>query len=94
MEIDRHTKDLSSQRKNNDEKISFINLLEERVVELSAEKLSEKEILIHANEEILMELEKLEKSKMELLSDAYTKNLDKHIDIHAKVFPGVVINID
>jgi len=94
MEIDRHTRDLSTQRKNNDEKISFINLLEERVVVLSAEKLSEKEILIHANEEILMELEKLEKSKLALLSDALNKNLNKHIDIHAKVFPGVVINID
>jgi len=94
MEIDRHTRDLSLQKKNNNEKISFINLLEERVVELSAEKRSEKEILIHANEEILTELEKLEKSKIELLSDAFTKNLDKHIDIHAKVFPGVVINID
>ena len=94
LEIDRHIKDLSSQRENNDQKISFINLLEERIVELSAEKLSEKEILIHANEELSMELERLEKSKMELLSDAFTKNLDKHIDIHAKVFPGVVINID
>ena len=94
MEIDRHIKDLNSQRKNNVDKINFINLLEERIDELPADKLSEKEILIYANEEIVIELEKLEKNKMNLLTDALTKNLDKHIDIHAKVFPGVIINID
>ena len=94
MEIDRHTKDLLSQKKNNNEKVSFINLLEERIDQLPADKLSEKGILIHANEEISMELKRLENSKIDLLSDAFTKNLNKQIDIHARVFPGVVINID
>ena len=31
---------------------------------------------------------------MKLLTDALTKNLDKNIDIHDKVFPGVIKNID
>lgn len=94
LEIDRQVGELTKQETMNSRQVQFIELLDERVDELPENKKAEKELLLHANNEINRELKKLNKEKKTMLSDSMTKELKKRIQISSKVFPGVIINID
>jgi len=94
LEIDRHIEELTKQENMNSRQVQFIDLLNERVDELPENKKAEKELLMHANKEIDLELKKINKEKATILSDSVTKEMKKRIQISSKVFPGVIINID
>ena len=94
LELDRQLRELSHKMKTNEKRIQFFELLSERVDNLPTDKKSEKELLIHANEEIKAELERMNEEKVGLLSNSMSKDIENKIEIVSKVFPGVIINID
>lgn len=94
LELDKQLRELSQKMKANERQIQFIELLEERVEKLPIDKKSGKELLIHANEEIRAELERMKEEKVGLLANSLNKDVEKKIEIVSKVFPGVIINID
>ncbi|MCH7886851.1 MAG: DUF342 domain-containing protein [Candidatus Marinimicrobia bacterium] len=92
--LDKQLRDLSQKMKANEKRIQFFKLLSERVDNLPIDKKSDMELLIHANEEIIAELERMEEEKNGLLANSMSKNVENKIEIVSKVFPGVIINID